>query len=121
MTPIVFYCEEDGSAPLLDWFDEIPQKARLACLARIELLKEHGHRLRRPHVEYLRDGIYELRAKVQKVNYRMLYFFHGQKVIVLSHGITKQRAEVPSTEIEYAKRRAAAFADDPEKHTYKET
>ena len=97
----------------------IPEKARLACIARIELLAEHGHWLRRPHAENLGDGIWELRAKVQKINYRMLYFFSGQ-TIILSHGIVKQQAAVPPIEIQRAKDAKAAFEADPAQHTHKE-
>lgn len=120
MTPVIFYCDENGSVPLLDWLDDLTEKARLACLTRIELLKELGHELRRPHAEYLRDGIYELRLKVQGVNYRLLYFFHGRQAIVLSHGITKQQTQVPSAEIETARLRKAAFEASPQRHTHKE-
>ena len=120
MTTIVFYCEAE-SVPLLDWLDRQPEKARLACIARIELLKEHGHRLRRPHAENLGHGIWELRAKVEGVNYRILYFFHGQEAVVLSHGLTKQQAEVPPGEIAEALRRKRAFEADPKGHTHKET
>ncbi|MFY9825388.1 MAG: type II toxin-antitoxin system RelE/ParE family toxin [Thermoanaerobaculia bacterium] len=35
--------------------------------------------------------MYELRAKHQGVNYRLLYFFHGQSAIVLAHGVVKQQ------------------------------
>lgn len=120
MTPVIFYRDENGSVPLLDWLDDLTQKARLACLTRIELLKELGHQLRRPHADYLRDGIYELRVKIEGVNYRMLYFFHGQQAIVLSHGITKQKAAVPPAEIERARLRKKAFEASPQRHTHKE-
>ena len=75
--------------------------------------------LRRPEADYLRDGIYELRVKVQGVNYRMLYFFHGRVAIVLSHGIVKQEAAVPLTEIERVKPRKLAFDANPRLHTQK--
>ena len=39
--------------------------------------------------DLLRNGIYELRAKVGTVNYRVLYFFCGSNVACLSHGLTK--------------------------------
>ena len=77
--------------------------------------------LRRPAADYLRDGIYELRAKAGRVQYRMLYFFQGRQAVVISHGITKQEATVPATEIERARRRKQAFEADPPRHTYKET
>ena len=77
MPDVVFYRQEDGSVPLLDWLQRLPPNARVQCIAKVELLRARGHELRRPHAEYLRDGIYELRAKARGVNYRMLYFFHG--------------------------------------------
>lgn len=120
MPTIVFYSEADKSAPILSWLDELPERAQLACLARIELLAEFGHRLRRPHADTLGNGIWELRAKVEGVNYRLLYFFHGQQAIVLSHGLIKQQAAVPPAEIKRAKERKAAFESNPAGHTYKE-
>ena len=121
MPHVIFYREEEGSTPILDWFDRPPQEARVQCIGKIELLKARGHELRRPHADYLRDGIHELRAKSQGVNYRMLYFFHGRQAVVLSHGVTKQRAAVPPIEIERAKHRKRAFVDEPQRHTHKET
>ena len=120
MPTIIFYREADKAVPLLTWLDGLPQKARLGCIARIELLAEFGHRLRRPHAENLGEGIWELRAKVEGINYRMLYFFHGQQAIVLSHGIVKQQAAVPPADIQQAQARRAAFEADPARHTHKE-
>jgi hypothetical protein len=34
-----------------------------------------GHELRRPEADFLRDGIYELRASLGGVHHRILYFF----------------------------------------------
>ena len=58
------------------------------------MLKQQGHELRRPIADFLRDGIYELRPSFQGVHYRILYFFSGRNVVVVSHGIVKE-AEVP--------------------------
>jgi phage-related protein len=112
---IVFYSEADRSVPALDWLHRLPEKARFACLARIELLSERGHGLRRPHAENLGEGIW-----VDGINYRLLYFFHGQQLVVLSHGLIKQQAEVPAAEIKRARKRKLAFGLDPAGHTHKE-
>jgi phage-related protein len=74
-----------------------------------------GHELRRPEADYLRNDIYELRAR--RVQYRILYFFHGQRLAVLAHALTKE-GQVPPTDIEWAIRRKDAFAQDPENHSY---
>lgn len=47
-TEVVFYREDDGTVPLLEWFEGIPSKAQDKCRVRIELLKQLGHELRRP-------------------------------------------------------------------------
>jgi len=117
-TPVVFFVEEDGSCPLLDWLDALGQKVQNKCIVRIERLAELGHELRRPESDFLRDGIHELRVTWQTVHYRLLYFFH-QQTAVLSHGLTKER-EVPNDEIDRAIRNKRLFQTKPEKHTYQE-
>lgn len=67
-TRVVFYREEGGSVPVLEWFATLPAKAQAKCLERIQFLAAVGHEARRPHADYLRDGIYELRAKWGTVN-----------------------------------------------------
>ena len=121
-TEVVFYCDADGTAPVLEWLDGLAQNEPRAfdkCRHVITLLQGMGHQLRRPHADMLRDGILELRTRVGRVNYRLLYFFHGRGVAILAHGLTKE-AEVPSTEIDRAVKRRLVFEADPERHTYKE-
>ena len=117
MITVVFFRERNGRAPFRDWFDDLPLKAKIQCRARLQLLADQGHLLRRPAADYLRNGIYELRAKAAGINYRMLYFFHGETAVVISHGIVKQLATVPSIEIERALRRKQAYALNPARHT----
>ena len=117
-TDVVFFAEDDGSAPLLAWLDQLPPKVQNKCIVRIERLAELGHELRRPEADMLCDGIYELRARHGTVQYRMLYFFHGGQA-VLSHGCTKEEV-VPPAEIDRALRNRARFEQNPQKHTYEE-
>lgn len=116
-TNIVFYREEDESVPILDWLDEVPEKAQVKCLARLKRLEELGHGLRRPEADLLRDGIYELRIGLQGLHYRILYFFHGKDVAVVSHGLTKER-RVPPREIDLAVERKKKLEANPERHTF---
>lgn len=118
-THVVFYQEDDGTAPVLDWLDSLPPKAQDKCVVKIERLRELGHELRRPEADFLRDGIYELRVGLGGVNYRILYFFHGKGAVVLAHGLTKERV-VPPREMDEAIRRKRKFEQDPDKHTYQE-
>ncbi len=54
------------------------------------------------------------------MNYRLLYFFHGQDVAVLDHALSKE-AEIPAADMKRALDRKANLESDPETHTYEET
>ncbi len=122
-TEVCFYLAGDGTVPALDWLRQLRHQDRRAyakCVARIQRLAAEGHALRRPEADYLRDGIYELRIRHGHVNYRILYFFHGRNVVILSHGLTKE-AQVPDAEIERAIRRKIALEVNPDDHIWEET
>lgn len=118
---VVFYCNEGGDVPFVDWLGNLPERARTQCTARLKLLEAQGHHLRRPAADYLRDGIYELRARAGRVQYRLLYFFHGRAAIVVTHGITKRGAAVAEVEVERALERRRAFEANPCLHTFLRT
>jgi len=121
-TNVVFYRESSGEAPVLEWLGELRKTNRRAyetCVAAVERLAIFGHELRRPLSDLLRDGIHELRIRKGRVNYRILYFFHGRDLAVLGHAITKTDV-VPDAEIERCVRRKRAFESDPDAHAYSE-
>ncbi|WP_406697752.1 type II toxin-antitoxin system RelE/ParE family toxin [Singulisphaera sp. Ch08] len=116
-TEVRIYQEEDGSVPLWLWLNSLDRKSQERCLAALVILGNHGHELRRPYVENLGDDIYELRVKSGRVNLRLLYAFHGQEAVVVTHGFAKERI-IPPKEIALAKARVAKFITDPERHTF---
>ena len=121
-TDVVFYQDERGHAPVVAWLEGLRSRDAAAyanCVAAINRLIAAGHDLRRPTADYLRDKIYELRAKRGRVNYRILYFFHGRNVAVLAHALTKED-KVPVTDIERAIERRKLYESNPRKHTYQE-
>ena len=122
-TQVVFSQETDGEVPVLEWLEQLVQQNRKGyanCVARIQQLATNGYELRRPAADYLRDGLYELRAKHIHVQYRILYFFYGQNVAILAHAITKEEAAVPAVDIKRAIQRKRLFEENPEAHTYME-
>jgi phage-related protein len=118
-TLVVFYKDREGNVPVLDWLDALPAKIQDKCVVKIERLREHGHELRRPEADLLRNGVYELRVGREGMNYRILYFFHGRVAAVLAHGLTKEQ-EVPVKDIERVLERKRLFEQDPKGHTYRE-
>ena len=47
-TTVVFYRDDHGRVPLLEWLDGLPRKAQDKCRVKIERLQELGYELRRP-------------------------------------------------------------------------
>jgi Phage derived protein Gp49-like (DUF891) len=149
-TEVVFYRDDDGTIPVLDWLGGLSLKARLKCLVRIERLRELGYNLRRPEADLLRDGVYELRVSLNHVQYRILYSFHTESgsdrsegLKTIKRGSIKHRPKdsvqplvrrtvavlahglvkedkVPDEEIERALARMRKFAATPERHTFVE-
>lgn len=121
-TEVVFYQEADGEVPVLNWLKDLRQSDRRAyesCVAAIERLAEFGHELLRPTADFLRDGIHELRIRKGRVNYRILYFFHGRNLAILNHALTKEDV-IRRADLERALRRKVAFEAAPEAHSYYE-
>lgn len=120
---VIFYQDENSTAPVLEWLKVLIKKDHKGyanCVARIQQLASAGYELRRPAADYLRDGIYELRAKHIHIQYRILYFFDGQNIAILAHAISKDTDQVPSVDIDRAIRRKRQFEENPNVHTYQE-
>ena len=51
-TTVVFFEERPDQIPLVEWLDDVPEKAQQKCLARLKRLEDLGHELRRPEADY---------------------------------------------------------------------
>jgi phage-related protein len=111
---VLFY-REGNEVPVLDWLDEQSEAAQAQVTDRIERLEDQGHSLRRPHAENIGQGLYELRARVGREQYRILYFFYGRTAVVLAHGLTKEDV-LPPADIQRALTRKERFERDPANH-----
>ncbi|MEX2559923.1 MAG: type II toxin-antitoxin system RelE/ParE family toxin [Pirellulales bacterium] len=119
-TEVRAFRQVDGRVPIQDWLNDLKARKPEAyekCLARILELADLGHEMRRPHSDYLRDGIHELRAKLGRVQYRVLYFFYAQHQAALSHGLIKPGRAVPPREIDTAVARRNQVLKDPDRYT----
>jgi phage-related protein len=119
-TNLIFYMDLRAEAPVLGWLAQLRRRrprAYAKARARLLRLAEYGHELRRPAADYLQDGIYELRMRDGKVNYRLLYFFHGSHTAVLVDALAKE-GRIPAGAVARALRRREEFERDPAGHTY---
>jgi phage-related protein len=96
---IRYYKNDEGECPIEDFMETLLEKDRVKLKARLDLLKEQGIELKRPHTDYLRDGIHELRVKLSQGQTRALYFFCYKDYIVLTHSFYKREQVVRDIEI----------------------
>ena len=89
-TEPIFYQDAKGRVPLLRWFDGLRKKVVDKGIAKITLLEKQGNELRFPNCKHIDGDIWSLRFKRGKVNYRILYAFCGQNVVLLTNGTTKE-------------------------------
>jgi phage-related protein len=102
MWEIEFYESPTKECPTDEFLRSLHKKDELPYVNRkIDLLRELGNNLQRPHADYLENGIYELRIHVRHKQFRLLYFYFYQEKIIISHGIRKE-AKVESSEIKKA-------------------
>lgn len=124
-TDVRSYMDSAQENELLEWFSALKKvrvkgvpRAFERAQARIVELSERGNQLRRPAAGYLRDGIHELRWRVVKVQYRILYGFTGQgdhPEAVLLMGLTKE-GEIEEKFIEKAMSRLDKFKTNRRRH-----
>ncbi len=99
----IFYRNISGQCPVEKFIDELHFDDAKEVVASIAALRELGNKARRPLADYLEDGIYELRARRLKKQFRVLYTFAGKRTILLLAGFVKKSKAVPPREIKKAK------------------
>lgn len=76
------------------WFSELPRKDKIAIATDLEVLREIGPTLGRPHVDQIKGSKYsnlkELRTKVTGHVYRSLFTFDPERHAVLLSGGDKK-------------------------------
>lgn len=93
-----FYREEDGSFPVRKWMEALPEDIRGKVMARIDLLKQGGPTLDYPYTSQIEGRLREVRLRMGKTRFRVLYFFDEDRTAVLLHGFTKNTAAVEEAE-----------------------
>ena len=99
---VIFYAKSDGSEPVKEFLDSLDIKMRAKVVRTIDILSQNGSLLREPYSKHLKDGIFELRAKVGTNISRVLYFFIMDNQIVLTNGFIKKTKKTPIAEIKKA-------------------
>jgi phage-related protein len=101
---VIFYEAANGNRPAESWFQSLPVKVQAKFAWIFDLLEEHGTNVTRPHVDQVRDKIWEVRVERSGVQYRLLYFAGPDRQFVMLHGLTKAQ-KIPSGDIDLAEQR----------------
>jgi len=92
---VYYFEDQDGHKPVKEFIHSLTLKEQAKVYSYITELKRQGNNLRRPMADYLKDGIYELRPK----DNRIFYFFYLRDKAVLVHVIKKHVKKVPDNDL----------------------
>lgn len=106
MKSIDYYRTESGKAPVEEWLLTLQTKQFEKCLWVLRLIEE----LDRIPSEYFKkmentDDLWEARIQFGSNIFRILCFFDGAKLIMLTNGFAKKTQKTPKREIDLAEQR----------------
>jgi phage-related protein len=108
MTYQIDYFHQSVLAEIESWpVDVLADYARL-----VELLAQHGPRLRLPHSKAFGDGLFELRPRGRSGIGRAFYCFLLGKRIIVVHAFIKKTKETPDKELKLARKRVKELQND---------
>ena len=110
MRPITFYSSASGRCPVQEHLDDLPDKTVQKIAWVLRVIRD----LERVPANYLKklvntDDIWEVRVDVGRNTFRILGFFAGRKLFVLTNSFQKKTQETPQAEIRLTEERNADY------------
>ncbi len=110
MRKIAFYATLSGRCPVQEHLDGLPDKAVQKVVWVLRVIRD----LERVPANYLKklagtDDIWEVRVDVGHNTFRLLGFFAGRELFVLTSSFQKKTQETPQAEIRLAEERKADY------------
>jgi phage-related protein len=100
---VVFWRSEQGNEPVRDWLKSLHDEVTKAIGDDLRLVQWKWP-VGKPLVDGFGDGLYEVRTKHKNVNYRILFAFENETMILL-HGIIKKTPKTPPAAVALARQR----------------
>ena len=116
MYDVIFYSDNKGNEPIVEYISELRKKsctnknARInfsKIVAYIDILCEKGTRAGEPITKHLDGDIWELRP----LDNRILFAYYKDNMFILLHLFTKKTNKTPPREIDQAKRNLADYIE----------
>ena len=108
---IEYYVGDDGSVPVREFLANLDTKTRARFQWSLDQLKTRNVQARYPLVRHLEGKLWEVREESQTNIFRIIYFFHTNRRIVLLHSFQKKTQRTPSREIAMAQKRMERFIE----------
>lgn len=109
MFDIIFYKDKVGRSQIVDYLDELQEKAKTDKNARINrekilsymaALAEYGTRIGKPIVKHIDGNMWELRPLAN----RIFFFYWKDNKFVMVHHYIKKSQKSPKKELEQARK-----------------
>ena len=117
MRRTTFYTTASGRCPVREHLDALPD----GTVRKIAWVLRVVRDLERVPASFLKKlvnthDIWDIRVKVGRNTFRLLGFFHGQDLIVLTNSFQKKSQKTPRGEIELAEQRKADYLNRRKHH-----
>ena len=102
---IEYYQSGNGKYPVEEFIDSLEAKSQARIARTLDLLEEFGIELGMPYAKYLEKQFWEVRVRIGRNRYRIIYFLYTGKTFILLHGFSKKTDVVPRADINIAESR----------------
>lgn len=116
MFEIVFYRDKNGKSEIVDYLDELKDKANTDKNARINkekilaymaVLTEYGTRIGEPFVKHIEGNLWELRP----LSNRIFFFCWKDNKFIMVHHFIKKSQKTPKKELEKARKNMQEYME----------
>ena len=110
MRKINFFTTESGNKPVQEFLDSLSDKQAEKILWVLRLIREY-EKVPRQYLKKMinTDGLWEIRTVQSGNAFRLLGFFDGNELIVLTNGFQKKTQKTPKKEIVLAQKRKKIY------------
>lgn len=104
---VVFFCTAGGAEPVREWLRKLDRGDRVN-IGRDILAVQKTWPVGRPLVDYLGDGIWEVRSRLRDRIARVLFIIDDKEMVLL-HGFIKKDQRAPKSDLKLARRRKKQY------------
>ena len=116
MREVNFYKSRSGKSPIIDFLDSLSGKQAQKITWVLEIIEE-SHIVPKQYFKKLvnTDDIWEVRVISASNIFRLLGFFDGNNLVILTNGFAKKTQKTPRKEIRLAEKRKKDYLERKQK------